>query len=103
MKTLPLWITSFVLISCCASKESAKDVSPDGFTVIGTMKYLAIEGGCWQFTSDDGTAYQLSGALADRLLHDGQRAEVIIRKVSSRRTICMTGTSVELLKIINIY
>ena len=103
MKTLPLWITSFVLISCCASKESTNDVSPDGFTVIGTMKYLAIESGCWQFTADNGTAYQLSGALAERLQHDGQRAEVIVRESSNRRTICMTGESVELLKIIKIY
>ena len=94
---------SLFLGSCCTSKDTARDFGSDAFSLTGTMKYLAIEGGCWQFTADDGATYQVSGEEAKRLLKDGQRAEIIVRDLPNRRTICMTGKSVELLKIIKLH
>jgi hypothetical protein len=93
-----------VLLACCGP---ARDVSTDfgagAFTVSGTMTRLAIEGGCWQFKSDDGTNYEVSGEQADELRKDGQRAEIIVREIPTRRTICMTGKSVELLKVLKLH
>ncbi len=67
------------------------------------MTYLSIEGGCWQFKSDDGSSYQISGEQAHLLQKDGQRAEIIVHEIPDARTTCMTGKIVELLNINKIY
>jgi hypothetical protein len=98
-----VWVLCLWLSACCTSKNSGKDFGADALVLIGTMQYLTVETGCWQFITDDGARYQVSGSQVDPLLRDGQRAEVIVRLLPDRQTICMTGKPVELLHIIKIY
>ncbi len=94
-------LCAICFLSCHSTNDVKNEFGTDAFVIKGTMTYLAIEGGCWQFKSDDGTTYQVFGEQAQLLQHDGAKAEIIVRKLSNKRTICMSGTIVELLKIIS--
>jgi hypothetical protein len=97
------WILAFLIASCCSSKQSAADYGAGAYSLTGTMKHIPLEGGCWQFTAGDGSTYQLAGERAATLLVDGLRAEIIVKDLPERHTICMTGKSVEVLTIIKTY
>ena len=100
MKKASLWLI-LLIVSCCTSKDIAKDFGPGAFTLKGSVAFLSIEGGCWQFKSDDGTTYQISGEQASFLQKDGLRAEIIVRALPYKRGICMAGKFAELLKIVH--
>ena len=97
------WILALLIVSCCSSKQSEKDFGPGAYSLTGTMRHIPLEGGCWQFTSGDGSTYQLAGEQAAKLLVDGIHAEIVVRDTPGRHTICMTGKSVEVLTIVKTY
>ena len=103
MRPLHAAITVLLLTSCGVSRDVAKEFGTGAFVIVGTMTHLAIEGGCWQFKSDEGTTYELFGDQATLLHKDGERAQIIVREISNAHTICMAGKPVELLKITKIY
>ncbi len=68
-------------------------------TIVGTTRYLDVEGGCWQFRSDAGGSYELIGELARQLRVEGRRAEITIRPRSDMVSICQSGTIAEVVDI----
>ncbi len=57
----------------------------------GTMHRLEIEGGCWQFVTDDGHKFEPVGGPAD-LYRDGQRAVITGVVRSDILSICQVGS-----------
>ncbi len=103
MSIIGVLFTALLLSSCCITKETIQDVDPKGYELHGTMSFIVLEGGCWQFKSNDGTTYQISGEKVDVLLKDGQRADIIVRDLPRMRSICMAGKNVKLLRIVKLY
>ena len=89
-----------VTATSCSSSEATKDYGPGTFKLTGTMKQIEVEGGCWQFVSDDGKNYQVMGDKAALLLRDGLRATVVVTDAEEMASICMVGDLVELVEII---
>jgi hypothetical protein len=92
----------FIYIICyigCASSEKI-DYGADAYIIKGTMHHLDIEGGCWQFTTNDDDHYELSGSDLERLYHDGIRVELIVRDLPEYVSTCMIGKPVQVLEII---
>jgi hypothetical protein len=104
-----LLVLLFVLLfaACCPSRpnkavpNSNQDYGPGTYTLIGTMHFLNIESGCWQFTSESGKDYELAGNT-DELRHDGVRAKLVVRDVAGKASTCMVGKIVEVVKVISV-
>lgn len=89
------------LSGCSVSKES-NDFGPDAFEINGIMRFVDVEGGCWQFKSDDGSAYQLSGDNISKLFREDIRAKLIVRELHDVATVCMMGKIVRVLQIVEL-
>ena len=98
-----LWLPLLCLLvnACSSSRESSGEVQ-GAFVVTGTMVFLGVENGCWQFHGDDGKEYEILGTNVDQLEEDGLRAKIRVQPFSATASICMVGTPVELLEIIEI-
>ncbi len=59
----------------------------DNYT--GTVRFSPLEGGFWQFLSDDGTTYHLVGNLKN--LKDGKRVSVEGQVEKKRLSFAMIG------------
>jgi hypothetical protein len=66
------------------------------------MNRLEVEGGCWQFVSEDGKNFQVMGENAAPLFREGLRATLVVREAEDMASICMVGDLVELVEIITI-
>ena len=89
--------------NCTTTRESPTPVDKTALSVVGTMHYLEIEGGCWQFRSDAGEYYDLVGNLTKQLYVEGQRSQITIRLRPDLASICMVGTIAEVVEINHIF
>jgi hypothetical protein len=87
---------AFLLLSSCAS---TKQYPVGSFTIDGVMHHTNVEGGCWVFKGSAGQSYELIGDAAKDLLHEGLRAEIVVKPRSDLKSICMVGKIVEVLEI----
>ena len=85
----------------CSSGDSINKYGPEAYILKGTMHFIHVESGCWQFTAEDGKQYELIGTDLSTLHKEGLKAEIIVRDQSNTNSTCMTGTLVELLHIMN--
>lgn len=88
------------IFHCCKAPERTGKFERGQFEVTGTMHKIPVEQGCWQFTGDDGKKYELSGEGMKDILVEGARARILVRELSDRATICMTGKLVEVISIL---
>lgn len=102
------FMITYALATMCIS-VAASSCAPENtmtlkgsYIITGTMRYLDIEGGCWQFKSTNGTDYEILGSQTDRIQVDGLLARLRVRNSNEGATICMVGTIVELIDIIEI-
>ncbi len=101
-----IFTAAFLLVlwtGCTTSKEIRATSDKMAHTVVGTMQFLAIEGGCWQFRSEAGKSYELIGRLSNKLRVEGQRARIKIRLRPDLASICMVGSIAEVVEILQIY
>lgn len=70
------------------------------FELSGYMHFAPVEGGCWQFISDSGERYEITGKKVFSLLKEGRRAELLVRGPLQVASICQVGQVVELIEII---
>jgi hypothetical protein len=83
----------------CLSIESAGDggASPEPFwdtILIGTVRFVDVEGGCWGLRTDEGESYELIRG-PEELYQDGLRAVCWGRVRDDMGSICMIGTIFE--------
>ena len=59
----------------------------------GTIRFVEVEGGCWQFRADDGGRYELRPHQAPAsILHDGAEATLVLRPRTDLASVCQVGT-----------
>jgi len=106
-----LLLASAVTLACrsAANDNATKPSAPPAagqpadttqMRVTGTIRAVAIEGGCWRFDADDGRHFEISrsGAPAD-LLQDGKKATLELRARPDLMSTCMIGPIVEVVKV----
>ncbi|MDI6766762.1 MAG: hypothetical protein QME52_08075 [Bacteroidota bacterium] len=98
-----IFIYSIVFLYFCGCANLSRNYSEnDAFTIEGTIKFLPVEGGCWQFISTDDETYELVGENIETLYFDGIQARLVVRDLEGRVSICMVGKIIEVLKIVNL-
>ena len=66
----------------------------------GTVRAVALEGGCWRFDADDGRKFEIAKASAPAdLLQDGRKATLTVRERPDLMSSCMIGPIVEVVKV----
>lgn len=76
-------------------------LSSEAKRVSGTMKFIDIEGGCWQFKGDNGTNYELT-KLAEKLsapLKDGLKLTVDVKEKEGA-SVCQVGKLAEVVNVV---
>lgn len=91
-----------IFLSSCSGLEQTQNYPDDAFIINGIMNYLEVEGGCWQFMSEEGETYEIVGLNVAPLRVNGQRAEIVVREIPGVMSVCMVGKMVELLDIVQI-
>jgi hypothetical protein len=71
-----------------ANTESLITVKPPLVSLDGTIRKLAVEGTCYQFTANDGKKYELIGKFPKR---DGVKVQVSGSVATDVATICQVG------------
>jgi hypothetical protein len=71
-----------------ANTESLVTVKPPLVSLDGTIRKLAVEGTCYQFTANDGKKYELLGKFPKR---DGVKVQVTGAVATDVATICQVG------------
>jgi hypothetical protein len=71
-----------------ANTESLTTVKPPLVSLDGTIRKLAVEGTCYQFTANDGKKYELLGKFPKR---DGVKVRVSGSVATDVATICQVG------------
>lgn len=66
------------------------------------MYYREIEGGCWQFVTEENKTFEITGdTFVDRFLNNSY-AELVVHPIDDASSICMVGKLAEVLDIIHI-
>ncbi|MBA4311351.1 MAG: hypothetical protein C0417_01855 [Chlorobiaceae bacterium] len=104
MRKLTLNLSIFILLmlqSSCATVDMSQ-YEPGAFIIKGSIKYLEVEGGCWQFLSEDGKTFEISSDIFIDRFKNNSYAELVVHFVEDASSICMVGKLVEVLDIIHI-
>jgi hypothetical protein len=91
--TISIIFTLSIFIQSCSVLADSKAPSPtqiktDNVSLTGTIRKLAVEGTCYQFTADDGKNYELLGKFPKR---DGAKIQVSGAVATDVATICQVG------------
>ena len=84
-----VFAAAFFALSLSAS--TAFSTEPYEITKSGVMRYLEVEGGCWQFQADDGTTYEPFGGDETLYLEDTSYIISGLARPELEST-CMVGT-----------
>jgi hypothetical protein len=96
--TVPL----LALFGCGSSSETSLPTSrPGSFTIIGTVRFLNVEAGCWYIQTSDGARFEPAGEDLHQILVEGLVVELEARTLENVRSICQAGRPVEVLQIIS--
>jgi hypothetical protein len=76
--------------SCSTSGDSLGPTV--SIEVSGVVRFVDVEGGCWAFRADDGTAYELvADKASSRILVDGARATLVLTPREGAVSVCVVG------------
>ena len=96
----PLAICSSASRHCCCSvlgQPSTATLSTASGTgelrFHGTIRFVEVEGGCWQFQTDNGRRFELRpGQAPDAILRDGTAAMLVLDLRTDLASVCQVGT-----------
>lgn len=98
-----------MMISACSAGSGSREeignakTTQEGTQVVeGMVRFIGVEGGCWQLQADNGKTYELVGELAGTLRTDGVHVRLEVRKKKALASFCMVGELIEVLKILEI-
>jgi hypothetical protein len=78
--------------------------SSTGIEVRGTVRFVNIEGGCWQLQAQNGARYELRPAQApSRVLVDGAQVVLVIRLRTDLVSVCMVGDIVDVERVESVH
>jgi hypothetical protein len=80
--------------SCSAGTDALAPST--GIRVTGTVRFLTVEGGCWQLQAQNGARYELRpGQAPPRVLVDGAQVVLVVRLRTDLVSFCMVGDIVD--------
>jgi hypothetical protein len=75
-----------------------------GIRVSGTVRFVSVEAGCWQFQAQNGARYELRPTQApSRVLVDGAQAVLVVRLRTDLVTVCMVGDVVDVERVESVH
>jgi hypothetical protein len=92
-----LTILLLFLLSFLASCDFSSDDKT--FAIEGTVKFSAVELGCWFVLATDDTRYEPIN-LPEELKQDGLFVKLIVRPRDDAVSICMVGRLVEIVRVV---
>lgn len=98
LSLLPLLLLAGGTASRC---ELSTDAGTGELHIVGTVRFLEMDGGCWQLVATDGGRYQLQpGQAPESVLRDGASVALIVRLRTEPATACRVGTPVEVREVV---
>lgn len=80
--------------SCSAGTGSFAPTT--GVEVLGTVRFVDVDGGCWQLQARNGARYELRpGQAPSRILVDGAQVVLVVRFRTDLTSACMVGDIVD--------
>lgn len=68
--------------------------------IVGTVRFVERESGCWRLDGDDGRSYELDAEQApDTVLRDGARVRLIVSEREDAAVRCGVGTPVDVRRV----
>jgi hypothetical protein len=93
----------YVLIFTLAVFFAGSAFGQKEFTLTGTMLHTDLEGGCWYLETKRGQKYELVGNEEDlrKVRVEGRLVTLTVRQKKMAASICMMGTIVEILEVLD--
>lgn len=80
--------------SCSAGTDALAPST--GIRVSGTVRFMRVEGGCWQLQAQNGARYELRPTQApSQVLVDGAQVVLVVRLRTDLVSTCMVGDIVD--------
>jgi hypothetical protein len=95
---MPRLASISTVIFLSASAACANPVEPDPGSLLGTVRLLTVEGGCWVIDASDGVRYE-PVSLPTEFRQDGLRVSVALHERPDIGSFCMVGRMAEILSI----
>ena len=97
---LPLLLLASGGVSRC---ELSTDAGTGELRVVGTVRFLESEAGCWQVESDDGRRYELTpGQAPASVLHDGARVLLKVQPSGRPARACPSALPVDVQQVLSV-
>ena len=72
--------------------------------VSGTVRFVSVEGGCWQLQAQNGARYELRRTQApSRVLVDGAQVVLVVRLRTDLVSPCMVGDVVDVERVESVH
>ena len=91
-------ILTAALLLAASIACAGNPAEPDGGPILGTVRLLPVEGGCWVIDASDGVRYEPIG-LPDAFRQDGRSVSATLRQRPDLGSFCMVGRVVEVVSI----
>ena len=97
---LPLLLLTGGQTTTCAIST---DSSTGELHIIGVVRYMETEGGCWQVAANDGQHYELNADQAPpSVLYDGAQVSLVAYARDSHSRGCQVGTPVDVWRVVEV-
>ena len=71
--------------------------------LVGTVRFLEVEGGCWQLSAQNGRTYELQpGQAPPSLLVNAARVSVVARLSEGSETGCQVGMPIDVRRVVSV-
>ncbi|MFN0158878.1 MAG: hypothetical protein ACKVRP_12510 [Bacteroidota bacterium] len=99
-RSVLILLAAILMNSCGPGLQMHESDNSDGTVLAGTVHFVAVERGCWQFEDSDGKEYELVGDNARELFIDGMRARIVVRPLQGLASTCQVGVMVEVVRVL---
>jgi hypothetical protein len=97
---LPLLLLASGTASRC---ELSTDSSTGELRIVGTVRFVESESGCWQVETDDGRRYELHPDQAPAsVLRDGARVLLTVQPTGEPARACRSATPVDVRQVMSV-
>ncbi len=87
----------------CSARTDAFAPSVE-IRVSGTVRFVSVEGGCWQLQAQNGARYELRRTQApSRVFVDGAQVVLVVRLRTDLGSTCMVGDVVDVERVESVH
>jgi hypothetical protein len=104
-RRLRVWLAPLILLG--AGTPSRCELSTASGTgelrLVGIIRFLGTDGGCWQLEAETGRRYELRSAQAPAsLLRDGTRVSLVGQPAEDADTGCRVGLPIDVRRVLSV-